>query len=131
MILIFDGETSSKSMLLLMRRHLVFRLFFFYDKIGECSLRGCILIKITHVGGTLMILIFDGETSSKSMLLLMRRHLVFRFLFFFYDKIGECSLRGCVLIKITHVGGTLMILIFDGETLSKSMLLLMRRHLVF
>ena len=34
-----------------------------------------------------MILIFDGETSSKSMLLLMRRHLVFRF---FYDKkIGE------------------------------------------
>ena len=58
-------------------------------------------------------------------------HLVFRFLFFFYDKIGECSLPGCVLIKITHVGGTLMILIFDGETLSKSMLLLMRRHLVF
>ena len=46
MILIFDGETSSKSMLLLMRRHLVFR-------------------------RTLMILIFDGETSSKSMLLLM------------------------------------------------------------
>ena len=71
-----------------------------------------------------MILIFDGETSSKSMLLLMRRHLVLRF---FYDKIGrsypckigECSQRGCVLIKITHVGGTLMILIFDGETLSK------------
>ena len=30
-----------------------------------------------------MILIFDGETSSKSMLLLMRRHLVFRFCFFF------------------------------------------------
>ena len=30
-----------------------------------------------------MILSFDGETSSKSMLLLMRRHLVFRF---FYDK---------------------------------------------
>ena len=29
MILIFDGETSSKSMLLLMRRHLVFRVFFF------------------------------------------------------------------------------------------------------
>ena len=28
MILIFDGETSSKSMLLLMRRHLVFRGFF-------------------------------------------------------------------------------------------------------
>ena len=28
----------------------------------------------------MMILIFDGETSSKSMLLLMRRHLVFRFL---------------------------------------------------
>ena len=81
MILIFDGETSSKSMLLLMRRHLVFR-GFFYDKIGECSLRGCILIKITHVGGTLMILIFDGETSSKSMLLLMRRHLVFRGFFF-------------------------------------------------
>ena len=26
-----------------------------------------------------MVLIFDGETSSKSMLLLMRRHLVFRF----------------------------------------------------
>ena len=52
---------------------------FFYNKIGECSLCGCILIKITHVGGTLMILIFDGETSSKSMLLLMRRHLVFRF----------------------------------------------------
>ena len=25
-----------------------------------------------------MILIFDGETSSKSMLLLMRRHLVFK-----------------------------------------------------
>ena len=66
-----------------------------------------------------MILIFDGETSSKSMLLLMRRHLVFRCFFLFYDKIGECSLRGCVLIKITHVGGTLMILIFDGETLSK------------
>ena len=124
MIIIFDGETSSKSMLLLIRRHLVFR--FFYDKIGECSLRGCILVKITHVGGTLMILIFDGETSSKSMLLLMRRHLVFRS--FFYDKIGECSLRGCILIKITHVGGTLMILIFDGETSSKSMLLLMRRH---
>ena len=49
------------------------------------------------------------------MLLLMRRHLVFRFFsFLFYNKIGECSLRGCVLIKITHVGGTLMILIFDG-----------------
>ena len=48
-----------------------------------------------------MILIFDGETSSKSMLLLMRRHLVFRG--FFYDKIGECSLHGCILIKITHV----------------------------
>ena len=32
-----------------------------------------------------MILIFDGETLSKSMLLLMRRHLVFRF----FDKIGE------------------------------------------
>ena len=82
-----------------------------------------------------MILIFDGETSSKSMLLLMRRYLVFRFLFFFgvffYDKIGECSLRGCVLIKITHVGRTLMILIFDGETLSNSMLLFMRRHLIF
>ena len=30
-----------------------------------------------------MILIFDGETSSKSMLLLMRRHLVFRFFFSF------------------------------------------------
>ena len=30
-----------------------------------------------------MILIFDGETSSKSMLLCMRRHLV---LGFFYDK---------------------------------------------
>ena len=29
-----------------------------------------------------MVLIFDGETSSKSMLLLMRRHLVFMFLFF-------------------------------------------------
>ena len=28
-----------------------------------------------------MILIFDGETSSKSMLLLMRRYLVFRFFF--------------------------------------------------
>ena len=28
MILIFDGETSSKSMLLLMRRHLVFMVFF-------------------------------------------------------------------------------------------------------
>ena len=78
---LFYGETLSKSMLLLMRRHLVFRCFF-YDKIGECSLRGCILIKITHVGGTLMILIFDGETSSKSMLLLMRRHLVFRLFFF-------------------------------------------------
>ena len=52
-------------MLLLMRRHLVFRFFLFYDKIGECSLRGCILIKITHVGGKLKILIFDGETSSK------------------------------------------------------------------
>ena len=81
MILIFDGETSSKSMLLLMRRHLVFRGFFCHDKIGQCSLHGCILIKITHVGRTLMVLIFDGETSSKSMLLLMRRHLVFRFLF--------------------------------------------------
>ena len=81
MILIFDGETSSKSMLLLMRRHWFLGLFFFYDKKGECSLRGCILIKITHVGGTLMILIFDGETLSKSMLLLMRRHLVFRFFF--------------------------------------------------
>ena len=77
MILIFDGETLSKSMLLFMRRYLVFW-GFFYNKIGECSQRGCILIKITHVGGTLMILIFDGETSSKSMLLLMRRHLVFR-----------------------------------------------------
>ena len=49
----------------------------FYDKIGECSLCGCVLIKITHVGGTLMIPIFDHEISSKSMLLLMRRHLVF------------------------------------------------------
>ena len=49
-------------------------------RLGECFLRGCILIKITHAGRTLMILIFDGETSSKSMLLLMRRHLVFRFL---------------------------------------------------
>ena len=29
-----------------------------------------------------MILIFDGETSSKSMLLLMRRHLIFRFFSF-------------------------------------------------
>ena len=29
-----------------------------------------------------MVLIFDGETSSKSMLLLMRKHLVFRFFFF-------------------------------------------------
>ena len=77
-----------------------------------------------------MILIFDGETLSKSMLLLMRR-LWFLGFCFFYDKIGECSLCGCVLIKIIHVGGTLMILIFDGETLSKSMLLLMRRHLVF
>ena len=28
-----------------------------------------------------MVLIFDGETSSKSMLLLMRRYLVFRFFF--------------------------------------------------
>ena len=34
MILIFDGETSSKSMLLLMRRHLVFRFLFFTIKIG-------------------------------------------------------------------------------------------------
>ena len=66
-----------------------------------------------------MILIFDGETSSKSMLLLMRRHWFLGFSSFFNDKIGECSLRGCVLIKITHVGGTLMILIFDGETSSK------------
>ena len=33
MVLTFDGESSSKSMLLLLRRHLVFRLFF-YDKIG-------------------------------------------------------------------------------------------------
>ena len=74
MVLTFDGESSSRSILLLMRRHLVFRLFFFYDKIGECSLCGCVLIKITHAGGTLMILTFDGETSSKSMLLLMRRH---------------------------------------------------------
>ena len=41
------------------------------QNVGECSLCGCILIKITHVGRTLMILIFDGETSSKSMLLLM------------------------------------------------------------
>ena len=55
-------------------------MFFFYDKIGECSLCGCILKKVTHVGGTL-ILIFDGETSSKSMLLLMRRHLDFRLFF--------------------------------------------------
>ena len=52
------------------------------------------------------------------MLLLMRRHWFLGFSFF-NDKIGECSLRGCVLIKITHVGGTLMILNFDGETLSK------------
>ena len=37
MILIFDGETSSKSMLLLLRRHLVFRFFIFYDKIGFFS----------------------------------------------------------------------------------------------
>ena len=29
-----------------------------------------------------MILIFDGETSSKSMLLLLRRHLVSRFFLF-------------------------------------------------
>ena len=35
-----------------------------------------------------MILIFVGETSSKSMLLLMGRHLVFRF---FYDKMGDFS----------------------------------------
>ena len=75
-----------------------------------------------------MVLTFDGESSSKSMFLLMRRHLVFSFFLFFYAKIGECSLRGCVLIRITHAGGTLMILIFDGETSSKSMLLLMRRH---
>ena len=66
-----------------------------------------------------MILIFDGETSSKSMLLLVRRHWFLGFCFLFYDKIGECSLHGCILIKITHVGGTLMILIFDGETSSK------------
>ena len=33
-----------------------------------------------------MILIFDGETSSKSMLLLMRRHLVFSFVFFLTIK---------------------------------------------
>ena len=65
MILIFDGETSSKSMLLLMRRHWFLGFCFFYDKIGECSLRGCVLIQIAHVGGTLMILIFVGETSSK------------------------------------------------------------------
>ena len=32
-----------------------------------------------------MILIFDGETLSKSMLLLMRRHLVFRFCFFSFS----------------------------------------------
>ena len=62
----------------------------------------------------MVLTLFDGESSSKSMLLLLRRHLVFRFFsfFVFYDKIGECSLRGCVFIKITHVGGTLMILIF-------------------
>ena len=62
----------------------------------------------------MVLTLFDGESSSKSMLLLLRRHLVFRFFlaFVFYDKIGECSLCGCVLIKITHVGGTLMILIF-------------------
>ena len=34
MVLIFDGETSSKSMLLLLRRHLVFRFVFFHDKTG-------------------------------------------------------------------------------------------------
>ena len=62
----------------------------------------------------MVLTLFGGESSSKSMLLLLRRHLVFRFFLFFvfYDKIGECSLRGCVVIKITHVGGTLMILIF-------------------
>ena len=33
-----------------------------------------------------MVLTFDGESSSKSMLLLMRRHLVFRFFFVFTIK---------------------------------------------
>ena len=32
-----------------------------------------------------MVLTFDGESSSKSMLLLMRRHLVFRFVFFSFS----------------------------------------------
>ena len=31
-----------------------------------------------------MVLTFDGESSSKSMLLLLRRHLVFRFFFVFF-----------------------------------------------
>ena len=35
----------------------------------------------------MVLTLFDGESLSKSMLLLLRRHLVFRFLFF-YDKIG-------------------------------------------
>ena len=30
----FDGESLSKSMLLLLRRHLVFRFLFLYNKIG-------------------------------------------------------------------------------------------------
>ena len=37
MVLTFDGESLSKSMLLLLRRHLVFRFFFLYDKIGFFS----------------------------------------------------------------------------------------------
>ena len=39
-----------------------------------------------------MVLTFDGESSSKSMLLLLRRHLVFRVFFFLYDKIVFFSL---------------------------------------
>ena len=69
-------------MLLLLRRHLVFRFFFFL--VLPTWLYS---YKDYSCGGNLDgSHFFDGESSSKSMLLLLRRHLVFRFLFFFMIK---------------------------------------------
>ena len=53
-----------------------------------------------------MVVIFDGETSSKSMLLLMRRHLVFRFFFFLVLPTLLYS------YKDYSCGGTLILLTF-------------------
>ena len=71
-------------MLLLLRRHLVFRFLFFYNKIGFFSFlvlpTWLYSYKDYSCGGNLDgSHSFDGESSSKSMLLLLRRHLVFRF----------------------------------------------------